>query len=141
MADNVPQIAKAFTWVFLMKDATDGHTPEPGKSPTVTVSKDGAAFGALSGSPAVSEIGSGWYKVTVAAADMAATTILKAAASGCVDTSERFYLGNWMAWLVNKKVINRTTGEISVKQADGTTEQFKYTYGNVDNDNYSLTPS
>jgi hypothetical protein len=44
---------------FLMVDSTDHVTAETGLSPTVTISKNGAAYGAASG--AVTEVGNGVY--------------------------------------------------------------------------------
>jgi hypothetical protein len=53
--------------MFLMVLASDGTTPATGLSPTVTLSKNGAAFGAPAG--AVTELSSGWYKVAANATD------------------------------------------------------------------------
>lgn len=52
---------------FYLVLSTDHISPATGKSPTVTISKNGAAFASPSG--AVSEIGSGWYKVAGNATD------------------------------------------------------------------------
>ena len=87
-----PVKATETLWTFKMVDATDFATPETGLTVTAQISKDGAAFGALDGTPAVTEIGSGWYKVTVSADDMDADVILlKASASGAAQTDEVFY--------------------------------------------------
>lgn len=68
-------------FMFLMLDVTDHVTPKTGLTVTGTVSIDGAAFGSLTN--AVSEIGSGVYKVNLAAADVNGTVItLKFAGSG-----------------------------------------------------------
>lgn len=65
---------------FLMTDSTT-HAPATGLTVTATRSIDGAAFGACAN--AVSEIASGWYKITLAAADLNGGTIaLKFAAAG-----------------------------------------------------------
>ena len=53
--------------MFLMLDNTDHITGKTGLTPTVTLSKNGAAFGAPSG--AVSEVGSGWYSIAGDATD------------------------------------------------------------------------
>lgn len=83
---------EAFPWVFKMVDETDVWTPETGKTPAVVISKDHAAFAGLTGSPAVSEIGSGWYGVTVPAADMDADAIvLLATAAGCAQADQAIY--------------------------------------------------
>lgn len=69
---------------FLMTDSTN-HNPATGKTVTVTRSIDGAAFasGTLS---AVTEIGSGLYKVDFAAGDLNGNSVtLRATAAGCDD--------------------------------------------------------
>lgn len=66
---------------FLMVDATDLVTPETGLTVTATRSLDGAAFGACAN--AVSEIGTGWYKIDLAAGDLNGNTVaLKFTATG-----------------------------------------------------------
>jgi len=52
---------------FLMVDSTDHVTAETGLSPTVTISKNGAAYGAASG--AVTEVGNGVYSYAGNASD------------------------------------------------------------------------
>lgn len=49
----------AYPIVFLMVDSADHQTGKTGLTPTLTASKNGGAFGAVSG--AVSELSSGWY--------------------------------------------------------------------------------
>jgi len=53
--------------LFLMVDSSDHLTAKTGLSPSVTLSKCGGGFSAPAG--AVTEIGSGWYKVAGNAAD------------------------------------------------------------------------
>lgn len=53
---------------FLMVQASDHISGLTGATPTVTISKNGAAFGAAAG--VVAEIGNGWYKLTPAAGDV-----------------------------------------------------------------------
>ncbi len=53
--------------VFRLVDSTDGCTPETGKSPTVTIAKNGGSPASPAG--AVSEIGDGYYKVAGNATD------------------------------------------------------------------------
>lgn len=76
--------------VFLLVDATDHVTPLTGLSPTVTLSKNGAAFVASAG--VVSEIGNGWYKVAGNAADSdtLGPLLLHATAAGADPTDDRF---------------------------------------------------
>jgi len=70
---------------FKMVDETDGYTAETSKTVTETRSIDGAAFAACAND--FTEIGSGWYKITLAATDLNGDTIiLKFSASGCRDT-------------------------------------------------------
>lgn len=81
-------VAQRFT--FTMYTAGT-RNPRTGVVPTLTtqISKDGAAFAGLSGSPAVSEIGtSGHYHVIVAASDMNADNIiLKFTHASCDETT------------------------------------------------------
>jgi hypothetical protein len=69
--------------LFLLVDSTDHVTPETGKSPTVTISKNGGSFASPAG--AVSEIANGWYKVAGNATDNGTLgpLILHAEATGC----------------------------------------------------------
>jgi hypothetical protein len=63
----VKQSSTARALVFLMVDSTDHITGKTGLSPTVTLSKNGAAFASPAG--AVTEIANGWYKVAGNATD------------------------------------------------------------------------
>lgn len=54
--------------MFLMVSSTDHVTAVTGLSPTVTISKNGGAFGSPTGT--VAEVSSGWYKLTPSAADV-----------------------------------------------------------------------
>lgn len=53
--------------LFKMVLSSDGRTPATGKTPTVTLSKNGGAFASPAG--AVTEIANGWYKVAGNATD------------------------------------------------------------------------
>lgn len=72
--------------VFFMVNSTDHVTGESGLTPTVTLSKNGGAFGAAAG--AVSEIGNGFYALAGNATDSntLGTLILHAEATGADDT-------------------------------------------------------
>lgn len=59
-------------FTFVMTDSTT-HAPKTGVTVTATRSIDGAAFGACAN--AVTEIANGWYKITLAAADVNGTVI------------------------------------------------------------------
>lgn len=63
----IKQSQTAQPLMFLMIDSTDHINPKTGLSPTVTLSKNGAAFASPAG--AVTEVGSGWYKVAGNATD------------------------------------------------------------------------
>jgi len=63
----IKQSTTAQPLMFLMVDSTDHVTGKTGLTPTVTLSKNGAAFGAPAG--AVTELTSGWYKVAGNATD------------------------------------------------------------------------
>lgn len=56
---------------FFMVDSTNHLSAKTGLTPTVNISKAGAAFGAAAG--AVSEIGNGWYRVALTTADTGTT--------------------------------------------------------------------
>ncbi len=64
---QIKQSSTAYPLVFLMVQTADHITGLTGAAPTVTISKAGAAFGAVAG--AVTEISSGWYKVAGNATD------------------------------------------------------------------------
>lgn len=66
--------------VWLMVSSTDHVTPVTGLSPAVTLSKNGGAFASPAG--VVAEIGSGWYRLTPGAADVATLGMLILHASG-----------------------------------------------------------
>lgn len=80
----IPKGVALANFAFLLVDATDFATPETGRTVTATISKDGAAFGAMTNS--VTEISNGMYKITVTASEMTADIIiLRFAASGAAD--------------------------------------------------------
>lgn len=65
---------------FLMVDSTDHVTGKTGLAPTVTISKNAAAFAAPAG--AVSELANGWYKVAANATDSNTLGPIKLHATG-----------------------------------------------------------
>jgi len=76
---------------FLMTDSTT-HAPATGLTVTATRSIDGAAFGACAN--AVSEVASGWYKITLAAGDLNGSTIaLKFTATGADQANHTIVTG------------------------------------------------
>jgi hypothetical protein len=76
--------------VFMMVDALLHIAGKTGASPTVTISKNGGAFGSPAG--AVSEIANGWYKVAPNATDFdtLGSLILHAEASGADPVDDRY---------------------------------------------------
>lgn len=92
-SDAVAEIAAAGYMLFeknvaitkfpiFMTDSTN-HAPAAGKTVAVQLSKDGAAFGDAADTPAA-EIGSGWYEVDFAQAEVNYNFIIvKATADGC----------------------------------------------------------
>lgn len=77
--------------LFFMADSADHITGKTGLSPTVVLSKNGAAFGSPSG--AVTEIANGWYKVAGNATDNATNgpLALHASATGA-DPDDRLFM-------------------------------------------------
>lgn len=73
------------TIVFVLVSSTDDKTAATGKAPTVTLSKAGGAFAAATN--AVSEVGSGFYKVALTATETntAGALAVIATATGCDD--------------------------------------------------------
>lgn len=78
--------------LFLMVLTTDGTSPATGLSPTVTLSKNGAAFGAPSG--AVTELSAGWYKVAANATDSNTfgALLLHATGTGADNTDVQYFV-------------------------------------------------
>jgi hypothetical protein len=84
------QSSTAYPMTFFMADSLDGVSGKTGLTPTVTLSKNGGAFGAAAG--AVSEIGSGWYALAGNATDRntIGPLLLHATASGAQTFDGRF---------------------------------------------------
>lgn len=72
--------------IFMMVDDTDHLTGKTGLTPTVTISKNGGSFASPAG--AVTEVGSGWYKIAGNAtdADTLGKLVIHAAATGADDS-------------------------------------------------------
>jgi hypothetical protein len=77
---QIKQNSASLALVFFMKDSTDHVSGKTGLAPTVTLSKNGAAFASPAG--AVSEIANGFYKVAANAADSNTLGILALTATG-----------------------------------------------------------
>src|SRR5512146_2329077 len=67
MAYDIQQSTTQSVLLFFMVQSADHITALTGATPTVTISKNGAAFGSPTG--AVTEIANGWYKVAGNATD------------------------------------------------------------------------
>ena len=77
---QIKQNSASLALVFFMKDSTDHVSGKTGLTPTVTLSKNGAAFSSPAG--AVSEIANGFYKVAPHATDSNTLGILALTATG-----------------------------------------------------------
>lgn len=84
------QSSTARPLLFLMIDSSDHISGKTGLSPTVTISKNGAAFGSPAG--AVTELSGGWYKVAGNATDNGTTgpLLLHATATGADPCDEMY---------------------------------------------------
>lgn len=139
-------IGEDFCWLFHLQLASGGSAT--GKSPAVTISNDGGAFAALTGPPAVSEIGStGVYDVTVPGADITGTAVaLKATAAASadlvdildIDVNERIaHLA-----LAGKIEVDYDAGTLKVYEEDGVTVLETFTLANEPGTNIiTLTPA
>lgn len=80
---------------FFMTDSTDHITGKTGLTPTVTISKNGAGFGAATGE--VSEVGNGWYALAGNATDRntLGDLAINAAAAGADDFDGRYVIVPW----------------------------------------------
>ena len=76
-----------------MVDESDLWTPETGLTPVAYISKGGGVFVGITGTPAVTEIGYGWYKVTAPGVDTNYNNVVfLALAAGCAQADQAFYL-------------------------------------------------
>lgn len=106
---DIQQGSAASPLVFLLVLTSDHISPATGKTPTVTLSKNGAAFASPAG--AVTEIGNGWYQVAGHATDSntVGPLILHATAAAS-DPSDREY-GVVDADAVLKRDMSLVSGE------------------------------
>ena len=84
-----------YPFLFLMTDSADHVTGKTGLTPTVTLSKNGAGFGAASG--AVTELASGWYALAGNATDRATLgeLLLHASATGADPVDAKIFIVNF----------------------------------------------
>lgn len=110
---NLRQVdSTAYPITFLMVDSADHITGKTGLTPTVTVSKNGAAFGVPEG--AVTEIGNGWYALAgdVDDRDTLGELLVHAEASGADPVDDRYLIVPWDPF------DNRAMGLIVLSQLD-----------------------
>lgn len=86
------QSSTSYPMPFIMVDSTDHVSGKTGLSPTVTLSKNGAAFAAASG--AVAEVGNGLYTLAGNAADRdtIGELFLHATATGADPVDDRYQI-------------------------------------------------
>lgn len=100
------QGSTSYPVLFLLVDETDHVTPVTGASPTLTISKNGGAFGACSGSAV--EVGGGIYKLANATDfDTLGPCVLKASALGCDPSVTVFRVSKGDPFKVHAMIWNR----------------------------------
>jgi len=89
------QSSTSYPITFLMVDSEDHVTGKAGLTPTVTISKNGAAFGSPVG--AVTEIGNGWYKLAGNATDRntLGDFLVHSEAAGADPSDDRYCIVPW----------------------------------------------
>lgn len=89
------QGSTSYPITFLMVDAADHLAGKTGLTPTVTISKNGGAFGAPAG--AVAEVGNGWYALAGHATDrdILGDLLIHAAAAGADPVDDRYLVVPW----------------------------------------------
>lgn len=112
-----------FRWIFKLVDESDFATPETGKTATVTISKNGASFASLTGSPSATEVGTGWYYIDVPADDIDGEPfVMKATATGCAQADQQFMvspkLARRMHGIMGGNVCTQTGAAVTVKDED-----------------------
>jgi len=102
---------------FLMVDSLNHIIGKTGLSPTVTISKNGGAFGAAAG--AITELSNGWYSYAGNATDRdtLGELIIHAEASGADDTDLKIVIIPWNPFdAIDANVVE--VGGSSVEPAD-----------------------
>lgn len=107
---------------FLMVDATDHLTGLTGLTPTVTLSKNAAAFGVAVG--AVSEIGNGWYSLAGNATDRntLGELLIHATATGADPIDEKYAISlhdPFSDTVANVTLVATTTTNTDMRGTDG----------------------
>jgi hypothetical protein len=100
------QSSTSYPITFLLVSSSDHISPVTGASPTVTISKNGAAFAAPSG--AVTEIGNGWYQLAGNSTDRNTLGVLlvHATATGADPCDDRYNIVPWDPFDANLALAN-----------------------------------
>lgn len=122
---------------------SDHVTPATGKTVSVSLSKNGGSFAAASG--AVTEISGGWYLLAANATDRntVGELALRATASGCDDTPDRYVIVPWDPFdgaglglsRLDAAMTSRAPAATAVSNADYTTARA----GKLDNLDAAMT--
>ena len=130
MSYEILQSSTQSALLFLMIDSSDHVTGKTGLSPTVTLSKNGAAFGAPTG--AVTEISSGWYKVAGNATDTntLGPLALHATATGADPTdilvANVVAVDPQVATFIADQLLNRDMSAVTVTNARSPINAFRF---------------
>lgn len=108
MSYDIKQSSTQSALLFFLTLASDHLSPATGLSPTVTLSKNGAAFASPSG--AVTEIANGWYKVAGNATDTNTLGPLALHASVATADNCDLVVGNIVAFDPQATPLPRYTG-------------------------------
>lgn len=125
-----------------MVSSSDHVTPVAGLSPTVTISKNGAAFGSLAGS--VAELAGGVYAITLSAGDVdtLGMCVIRAVAVGADDAVLSVIIVNYDPYSATNLGLTNLNATISSRlaSADISLASGKVTVGtNDDKTGYTLT--
>jgi hypothetical protein len=93
---QVKQSSAVAHFLFLMVDSIDHVTGKTGLTPTVTISKNAAAFASPAG--AVTEVSGGWYKLAANATDSNTLGVLALHATGTGADPTDMILANIVAY-------------------------------------------
>lgn len=99
---QVKQSSAVVHFLFLMVDSTDHVTGKTGLTPTVTISKNAAAFASPAG--AITEVSGGWYKLAANATDSNTLGVLALHATGTAADPTDMILCNIVAMDVQDSV-------------------------------------
>lgn len=114
------QSSTTYPITFLMVDSSDHLTGKTGLTPTVTISKNGAGFGAPSG--AVSEVGNGWYALAGNATDRGTLgdLLIHATGTGADPVDDRYTIVPWDPFDATSLGVTRLDAAITSRLAPTT---------------------